>query len=65
MTAAYEVYKHWQGERVLVAQAKTVLVSYNHKEGRPAPWAEEVVEAAKGFDSGGLIFDLRFPTTAR
>ncbi|MGB0462991.1 MAG: acyl-CoA thioesterase, partial [Flavobacteriales bacterium] len=26
MTAAYEVYKHWQGERVLVAQAKTVLV---------------------------------------
>ena len=35
MTAAYEVYKHWHGERVLVAQAKTILVSYNHKEGRP------------------------------
>ena len=52
MTAAYEVYKPWQGERVLVAQAKTVMVSYNHKEGRPAPWAEEVVEAAKGFGFG-------------
>ena len=52
MTAAYEVYKHWQGTWALAAQAKTVLVSYNHKEGSPAPWSEEVVEAAKCFGLG-------------
>ena len=52
MTAAYEVFKHWQGTWVLAAQAKTVLVSYNHREGSPAPWSEEVVEAAKCFGFG-------------
>ena len=52
MTAAYEVYKQIQGSWVLSAQAKTVLVSFNHKERRPAPWSDEVVEAAKGFGFG-------------
>ena len=52
MTAAYEVYKSNQRTWVLSAQAKTVLVSYNHAEGRPAPWSAEVVEAAKGFGFG-------------
>jgi len=37
---------------VMCAHAKTVLVSYNHKERRTAPWSEEVVEAAKGFGFG-------------
>ena len=52
MTAAYEVYKRIKDSWVLSAQAKTVLVSFNLKEGRPAPWSEEVVEAAKGFGFG-------------
>lgn len=52
MTAAYEVYKQFQGAWVLSAQAKTVLVSYDHTAGRPAPWAEEVVDAANGFGLG-------------
>ncbi|MAI22656.1 MAG: thioesterase [Crocinitomicaceae bacterium] len=52
MTAAYEVFKKKQGSWVLAAQAKTVLVSYNHSEGKPAPWAADVIEAAEGFGYG-------------
>ena len=52
MTAAYEVYKQVKGAWVLSAQARTVLVSFNHREGKTAPWSEEVVEAAKGFGFG-------------
>lgn len=58
MTAAYEVYKA-QGESWgLVAEAKTVLVSFDHRAGRPVAWATEVVEAAQAFGLGRPQFSI-------
>lgn len=58
MTAAYEVYKAHGSGWVLVAQAKTVLVSFDHRAGRPVAWAEEVVCAAREFGLGRPEFEV-------
>ncbi len=52
MIAGYEVYKYDREKWLLAANAKTVLVSYNHNEGRPAPWSQDLVKAAKDFGFG-------------
>ena len=58
MTAAYEVYKIQGDGWTPVAEAKTVLVSFNHKEGRPVAWSQEVVDAAYGFGLGRPELEL-------
>lgn len=58
MSAAYDVYKQIGGKWELVAQAKTVLVSFDHRAGRTSPWTNEVVEAIHGFGFGRPSFSV-------
>ena len=58
MTAAYEVCKQVGGKWLVVAQAKTVLVSFDHRAGQTSPWATEVVDAIHAFGFGRPSFSV-------
>lgn len=52
MVAAYEIVKFIDGAWHPLASARTVLVSFNHREGVSAPWSQALIEALQGFGIG-------------
>lgn len=52
MEAAYEIYKQSADDLVLVANAKTVMVSFDHIQGVSIPWRDELRAPLKEFGIG-------------
>jgi acyl-CoA thioester hydrolase len=52
MEAAYEIFKMAGEERVLVAFAKTVMVSFDHRKGVSIPWKAELLGPLELFGIG-------------
>ena len=63
MTAAYEVYKHWQGTWSWLPKAKTSWCRTTTRREVRRHGLKKLWKRRSVLDSGGLIFDHRFLTT--
>ena len=52
MEAAYEIFKMVGGERVLIAFASTVMVSFDHRKGISIPWSSDLLDPLEAFGVG-------------
>ena len=52
MEAAYEIIKMVDGTPVLVAFAKTIMVSFDHQMGQSIPWKKSLLEPLESFGLG-------------
>tara|TARA_Y100000385_G_scaffold287474_1_gene351820 strand:+ start:2342 stop:2800 length:459 start_codon:yes stop_codon:yes gene_type:complete len=52
MEAAYEIFKMVGEERVLIAFASTVMVSFDHRKGISIPWSSDLLDPLEAFGVG-------------
>lgn len=52
MEAAYEIFKMVGNERVLIAFASTVMVSFDHRKGTSIPWNSDLLDPLQAFGVG-------------